>query len=112
MLIKFIIKKKIISGFRISIDYDALSLLFYKALVYIDNPDEKRIKELEDYFHFNKNIIHNVKVLGNWDYEPEFEIKNAEELNQAITEIKDKFSDIISKIDLITIDKEHKFVYF
>jgi len=26
--------------------------------------------------------------------------------------MKDKFSDIISKVDVVTIRKEHKFVYF
>ena len=60
----------------------------------------------------NKNVIHHVKVLGNWDLEPEFEVWNEEEFDKILNDMKDKFSDIIKGVDIITISKEHKFVYF
>ena len=59
-----------------------------------------------------KNIIHHVKVLGNWDLEPEFEVQSESEFNEILKEMKDQYSDIIKNIEIITISKEHKFVYF
>ena len=70
------------------------------------------MKSLVNFFVYHKNIIHNVKVLGNWDFEPEIEVFSEAEFDKIITEIKNNYSDIIKKIDVITILKEHKFVYF
>jgi Lrp/AsnC family leucine-responsive transcriptional regulator len=110
--IKQMEKKGVISGYRISIDYNKLGIKFYKCFLYLGNSDLKKVNELENYFLNNKNIIHDVKVLGNWDYEPEFEVFSEEEFEKILGEMKDKFSDIISKMDVVTIRKEYKFVYF
>jgi DNA-binding Lrp family transcriptional regulator len=110
--IKQMEKKEIISGYRISIDYNKLGIKFYKCFLYLGSPDLRRINELKNYFVSHKNIIHDVKVLGNWDYEPEFEVFSEEEFEKILGEMKDKFSDIISRVDVVTIRKEYKFVYF
>ncbi len=110
--IKKLLKNKIILGFKIALNYEKLGIHFFKTMVYIDNPQKERLKSLQQYFNMNKNIIHDVKVLGNWDLEPEFEMYSEIEFNSIISEIKDKYADIIKKIDIITISKEHKFVYF
>lgn len=44
--------------------------------------------------------------------EPEFEVFSEKEFDNILIDIKDKFSDIIKKIDIITITKEHKLEYF
>ena len=110
--IKQLQKNKIILGFKIALNYEKIGILFFKTMIYIDNPNEERIKSLKQYCAMNKNIIHHVNVLGNWDLEPEFEVYSEAEFNCIISEIKDKYSDIIKQIDIITISKEHKFVYF
>jgi Lrp/AsnC family leucine-responsive transcriptional regulator len=79
--IKQLEKKGIITGFRIAIDYNKLGIKFYKTFVYLENPNKKRVEELIDYFKSNKNIIHNVQVLGNWDFEPEFECYSEDEFD-------------------------------
>ena len=56
--------------------------------------------------------MHQVRVLGNWDMEPEFEVVSEKEYTAILTDLKDKFSDIIKNIETITITQEHKFVYF
>ncbi|MEK6927658.1 MAG: winged helix-turn-helix transcriptional regulator [Nanoarchaeota archaeon] len=109
--IKQLIKLKIITGFRIAIDYEKLNIKFYKTFFYLDAPKENRLNELMNFLKYNKNVIHNLRVLGNWDLEPEFEVSSEEEFDKLLTEIKDKFSDIIKNIEVITISKEHKFVY-
>ncbi|MBT7102552.1 Lrp/AsnC family transcriptional regulator [archaeon] len=110
--IKQMIKLKLIQGFRIAINYEKLGIQFYKGFVYLDNPEKTKIQELTQYLKQHKNVIHHVKVISNWDLEPEFEVTSEEEFNKILTDIKDKFSDIIKNIDIITISKEHKFVYF
>lgn len=110
--IKQLVKNKVIMGFRISMDYNKLGVKFYKTFIHLENINQKRIKELEIYFANNKNIIHNVKVIGSWDYEPEFEVYTEKEFHDSMQELKDKFADIIQEIEVITITKEHKFVYF
>lgn len=110
--IKQMEKKEVISGYRISVGYSELGVRFYKCFLYLGNPDLKRVKELENYFRGQKNIIHDVKVLGNWDYEPEFEVFSEEEFEKILFDMKDEFNDIISRVDVVTIRKEFKFVYF
>jgi len=110
--IKQLEKNKIILGYKIALNYKKLGLKFFKIFIYLDNPKEERIKSLTTYLKQNKNTIHDVKVLGNWDLEPEFEVQTEEEFNKILEEIKDQYSDIIKNIEIITISKEHKFVYF
>lgn len=109
--IKNLIKRRVIVGFRIAIDYKKLGIKFYKTFVYLENPKKERLTQLINYLRKNKNIIHNLEVVGNWDLEPEFEVYSEQEFDDILKEIKDNFSDIIKKIDIITISKEHKFVY-
>jgi Lrp/AsnC family leucine-responsive transcriptional regulator len=109
--IRQLVKEKIITGFRIAINYERLGIKFYKTFFYLDNPKKERISALASYFASNKNIIHNLHVVGNWDFEPEFEVYSESDFNEILGDIKDKFSDIIKNIDIVTISKEHKFVY-
>jgi len=110
--IKQLERKKIILGYKVALNYEKLGIKFFKTFIYLDNPTKNRLSALTSYLGQNKNVIHDVKVLGNWDLEPEFEVYNEEEFDTIIKEIKDKFSDIIKEMDIITISKEHKFVYF
>ena len=105
-------KKKAIMGYKVALDYEKIGLLFYKAFITIDKPEESKVKELKGYLQAQKNIVHTVTVFGNWDLEPEFEVFSEEEFQKQIQIVKDKFSDIISNIDIVTITKEQKFVYF
>jgi len=110
--IKQLRKNNVILGFKIALNYEKLGILFYKTFIYLDNSSHERLKSLIQYFEYNRNIIHHVKVLGNWDLEPEFEVYSEKEFNDMITKIKDDYSDIVKNIEIITISKEHKFVYF
>ena len=110
--IKQLVKSKIILGFKIALNYEKLNIKFFKTFIYLDNPKTEILKSLVRDISTNKNIIHHVKVLGNWDLEPEFEVSSEKEFDDILGKIKDKYSDIIKGIDIITISKEHKFVYF
>lgn len=110
--IKQLIKNKIILGFKIAINYEKLGIKFYKTFIYLDNQSAERKKQFIHYLTQHPNIIHHVEVISNWDLEPEFEVFGEEEFDNIINDIKNNFSDIIKSIDVITISKEHKFIYF
>jgi len=80
--------------------------------LYLDNPRKERVDELIKYCKNHPNIIHHVRVLGNWDLEPEFETFSEEEFNLILQDMRDRFSDLIKTVDIITISKEHKMSYF
>lgn len=110
--IKQLIKKKVILGFKIALDYEKLGIKFYKTFIYLDDQKKEKVESLLKDLATDKNIIHNTKVIGNWDFEPEFEVYSEEEFDKSLSKIKDKYSEIIKRIDIITISKEYKFVYF
>ncbi|PLW80031.1 hypothetical protein C0585_05065 [Candidatus Woesearchaeota archaeon] len=110
--IQQLVKQKIILAFKISINYEKLKLRFYKAFIHIDNPKIERVKKLKASLEQNPNVIHIAKVLSNWEFEPEFEVSNEIEFDKIINQLKDDFYDIIQKIDVVTIKKQYKFVYF
>jgi Lrp/AsnC family transcriptional regulator, leucine-responsive regulatory protein len=107
-----LIKEQVITGSKVAINYQKLGILFYKLFLYLDKPKKQRIKQLIHYLQRHPNTVHYVKVLCNWDLEPELEVHSENELNDILTEIKDNFSDIVKTMDVITISKEYKFVYF
>lgn len=109
--IKKLRKKEIITGFKIALNYERIGIQFYKVFLYLNNYNKKEKEILEQYLSQHPNVIHYVKVLGNWDLEPEFEVYSEKEFDTILTSIKDKFSNIIQKMDIVKISKEHKFVY-
>ncbi len=109
--IKQLEKKGVIVGYRIAIDYNKAGIKYYKTFVYLENKSKERVDELISYFNSNKNIIHNVQVLGNWDFEPEFECYSEQEFDVLLNALKDKFSDVIKRMDVLTISKEYKANY-
>ncbi len=105
-------KLGIIQGYRIALNYQKSGIQYFKAFVSVDNPSKERLKSLTSSFEQQKNITHHVKVLGFWDFEPEFEAYSEKEITAILTDIKDRFSDIIKKIDVITVVEEYKYVYY
>lgn len=105
-------REKVILGYKLALNHEMLGIHFHKAFIYLDDATPMRLNPLLGYLQQQRNVTHHVKVLGNWDLEPEFETYSEEEFNTALKDMKDEFHDIIKKVDVITISKEHKFVYF
>lgn len=110
--IKKLIKNGVINNFRLVIDYDKSGIHFYKTFFYIKNPDEERLKQLLIKLNENPNVIHNLKVIGEWDLEPEFEFENKDEFQETLQNLMNEFSDIIQRISIINILKEYKYTFF
>lgn len=110
--IKKLLKTGIINNFRLVLNYEKLEIHFHKTLLYIKNPEEKRLDQLLLKLNTNPNVIHNLKTIGEWDLEPEFEFHEKDNLQETTQELMNEFSDIIQKINTIKIIKEYKFTFF
>jgi len=107
-----LVKEKVVNSFRLVIDYDKLGISLFKTFIYLKDPNEERIKLLWDKLKLNPNVIHNLKVIGEWDLEPEFEFENKDDFQKTIQSLMNEFSDIIQRISVINILKEYKYTFF
>lgn len=110
--IKQLIKKEVITGFTILLDYLKLGIKFYKLFIYLENSSKEKINEIALYLKNNKNNVFYSRALADWDLEAQFEVYSDEEFNQILGDIKDKFSGIIKRIEVVTINKEHKYLVY
>jgi Lrp/AsnC family transcriptional regulator, leucine-responsive regulatory protein len=108
--IKYLKKSGIIADYRISLNLNKIGYSFFKCFISLKKADKKRINDFLEYCHLNKNIIHLVECVGDWDFEPEFEIESFEKFQQQLSEIRNKFSDIIKSVETINILEEYSYV--
>ncbi len=100
-------KRNILVGYKLAINYRKLNYLFFKCLIKVQNVNEKWLHELKLYARQHPNIIHWIKVLGEWDLELELEVPSIEEFYNISNEIREKFSDIIQTFDSVLVSEEH-----
>lgn len=110
--IKQLENREIIHGYKIAINHEKLGIRFYKIFIHLKKPNEHNLTTIDTYLKNHPKLLHNGRSLTTWHFEPEFEVYSEKEFDDILEDIKNKFSDIIKKIDIITISKEHKFVYF
>jgi DNA-binding Lrp family transcriptional regulator len=103
-------KEGVIYDYRISLNLNKMGYKYYKCFLTLKNSDNKRLKEFLEYCQSNKNIIHLIECVGDWDYEPEIEAESDEKFYEIINEIREKFKDIFREIETINIIKEYNYV--
>ncbi len=105
--IKNLMDLKIINSFRIHIDYSKLNLQLYKIDIYLKNHKERN--SIINYLKTKPYLIVLNIAIGWSDIEPEFVVKNVEELTQEIDKINSKFPNVIKNYDYWFTPKIHKF---
>jgi DNA-binding Lrp family transcriptional regulator len=103
-------KKGIIFDYRLSLNLDKIGYKFFKCFISLKNYNEQKIKEFFTYCQHNKNIIHVIETVGDWDLEPEIEAESNKEFYEIISEIRERFSNLIREIKTIDIIKEYSYV--
>ena len=107
--IKNLIKSGVISAFRVNIDETKLGLHRYKVDIYLKDHNLK--KPVFDYLK-NKSYIEYMNLAMGWaDLEPEFVVKDMDELSKILEEINFKFSGAIKKQSFFIVEKFHKLRY-
>jgi Lrp/AsnC family transcriptional regulator for asnA, asnC and gidA len=104
--IKDLIKRKIISRFRLQLDISKLGYSFYKVIVNLKNYSVEKDSKLKEYCKELGNVFHYEKKVGPWMLELEMETKNYEHTNDMMKTMKERFPDFIKSYDLILITNE------
>src|SRR3989344_2234147 len=110
--IKSLEKMGIIQGYTTFLNMTRANLKFFKLCIYLKKYSKKEINGLLNYCKSNKNIIHIIKTVGDWELEIELESENLNYIYEIVNELKTKFHQVIKKIDLITINNEIKLDFF
>jgi DNA-binding Lrp family transcriptional regulator len=99
-------KKGIIKAYRVHLNYSKLGLQIYKLDFYLK--DHNQITPMMDYLS-KQPYLQCLNVAIGWaDIEPEFVVKNMDELNQIIDEINSKFPNSFRRYCLWIMDTIHK----
>jgi DNA-binding Lrp family transcriptional regulator len=107
--VKNLVKSGVICAFRVNIDETKLDLHRYKVDIYLKDHNLK--KPVFDYLK-NKSYIEYMNLAMGWaDLEPEFVVKDMDELSKILEELNFKFSGAIKKQSFFIVEKFHKLRY-
>lgn len=89
----------------------ALGRTYYKALVYLDNPDQAQEAALLAFcsrYHF---VVYLIEAIGEWHFEIEAEVKSEQEFASMLRDLRGQFPGLVRKLELLHLTKEHKLDY-
>jgi Lrp/AsnC family leucine-responsive transcriptional regulator len=94
------------------INYAALDYSMHAILVNINPLNEANEKKLQDFLKINKNALWAVKTIGRFNLIVYFLIKNTEDLQETILELRSLFPKQITHYETMLAYEEYKYVYF
>jgi len=109
--IKEMEKKKIIRGYKISLNADAVGFNTYKAFIYFKEITEEKKKEFIEYCKSLPNIINIVLTFAPWEAELMFETDEDKDYYKIMDDIKEKFNSIVKSYDSVLIMSEPRHKY-
>lgn len=104
--LKKLVKSKVIKAFRVEIDISKFNLQSYKVDIYLKN--HKMKKPIINYLKSKPYLEFMNLAIGWADLEPEFCVKNIEQLMGILDEINQKFSGSIKKQSFFITEKQYK----
>lgn len=99
----------IIQSYAILPDHVLLGKPRHRVLFKLKNLTATKEKELFSYCQLHPNIVHHLRVLGNWDLVLDIEVERGEPFRKIIQEMKYRFSNIIHKVEPTCIYKIDRF---
>ena len=104
--IKNLMESKVIQAFRVNLDLSKLGLQHFKVDIYLK--EHKKRKDILNYLKI-KPFFEYLNVSVGWcDIEPEFVVKNLEELEQIFNRIGVKFPNAIKKLNFWITEESYK----
>lgn len=104
--IKNLVKKGVIRSFRVNLDYPKLGLQHFKVDIHLR--DHRSKNPVFDYLKDKPYLEYMNLTIGWADLEPEFVVKDFDELLKILEEINTKFLGAIKKQSFFVIEKIHK----
>ncbi|MCX6769615.1 MAG: Lrp/AsnC family transcriptional regulator [Candidatus Micrarchaeota archaeon] len=110
---KSIVKKLervgIIQSYTILPNHVLLEKPRHRVLFKLASLTSQKEKMLFTYCQLHPNIVHHLRVIGNWDLVLDIEVERGEPFRKIIQEMKFKFSDIIQRVEPTYIYKIDRF---
>ena len=101
---------KVILGHGVLFDLPKIGLSYSNVLLTLKNLTREREKALKNFALQHPNIIFWIKAIGAYDLALELEIEESK-LDDFVTELRNKFGDVIKNLEVLSIRKEFKYTY-
>ncbi|HLC62930.1 MAG TPA: hypothetical protein VJJ21_01280 [Candidatus Nanoarchaeia archaeon] len=111
VIIKSLQKRKIIRGFKYSLNRNLLGIEKVRLFLKLHNISKEKEEELMDFFMAAKEITQVNKTVGNWDMEIDIESLDKSKIKLLIAQIREQFKDIISNFNRAEFDEYYKKSY-
>jgi Lrp/AsnC family leucine-responsive transcriptional regulator len=105
-------KKQIILAYKCQLDARMMGNIFCKGIFYISNITGQQLKSFISYCSNIKEAVWPQQVIGNWDFELDIEVKDYERSQEIISEVKNRFAEIVSNSEFCIVSKEYKLDLF
>mgnify|MGYP001614723318 CR=1 FL=1 len=109
--LKKLIRNGIIEGFKPKLNISKLGYQWHLLLIKLSLSNEDRKKALIEFCKVHKNIYYMTSTIGDYNFMLDVHIKSADELKVILTEIRDKFQDIVKTYESVMITNEFKIDY-
>lgn len=106
--IKELLRKSIITHFRLIPNVNEIGMDYYKVMIQLKDMTKEKENKFKKFLELHPNIINYSNSWGPWEIEFEVEIENYKKLTNVINIIRNEFSDIIKKIEFVLIYEELK----
>ena len=110
-IIKSLQKRKIIRGFKYSLNRNLLGIEKLRLFLKLHNISKEKEEELMDFFLEAKEVTQVNKTVGNWDMEIDIESLDKSKIKLLIAQIREQFKDIISNFNRAEFDEYYKKSY-
>ena len=108
--IKKLEKEKIITGYNLVLNHEALNQIHYKVFIYLN--DISKENQIYSYCRTIPKITYLINSFGEWDIELDIEVKGVDEFRKIMMDLTSKFSEIIKDYSSLLIYKIHKYNLF
>jgi Lrp/AsnC family leucine-responsive transcriptional regulator len=98
-ILKKLEKTGIIQSYTILPNHVLLGKPRHRVLFKLANLTSEKEKKLFTYCQLHPNIVHHLRVIGNWDLVVDIEVERGEPFRKIIQEMKYKFSEIIQRVE-------------
>jgi len=105
-------RKKIILAYKVHLDPKAIGRIFCKSIIYLTNVTQNKLNIFINYASSLSGAIWPQRVMGNWDFELDFELESYDKFQDIILNLKEKFPDIIKNYEFCIVSKEFKLDLF
>jgi len=99
--IKGMEKRGVIQGYSAYIRAQQYGMQSYRLLLSLQKMDDYARNKIFAYAQENPKMILAIETVGEWNFEITLEVGSHEELQNEISKLRDRFSDIIKKLEFI-----------